>query len=104
MLETMRNELKNLKKKHEKEMKEMKEELEKKDSEIKSKENEITSTIKSPSKRKKSVVIINITDENRERVSNLLGGMLSNSDGTYSRTPMSETWAKNKEQRPSADK
>ena len=93
----MRNELKNQKEKYEKEMKEIKEELKKKDSEIKSKESEISSTVKSPLRGKKSVVIITITDENRDRVSNLLGGMLYNSDGTYSRTPMSETWAKNKD-------
>ena len=49
-----------------------------------------------PSKGRKSVLIINIT-ENRHRVNTLLGGMLDNGNGTYSSTPMSETWKNNKE-------
>merc|ERR1712033_122611 len=80
-----------------KEMKEVKEELERKYIEIRDRENMMASTMSTPSKGKKSVVIIDITDENRDRVSTLLGGMLSNDNGTYSRTPMSETWTKNKE-------
>ena len=71
MIETMKNEMKNQKKKHEKEIKEIKEELRKKDLEIKNKENEISSTVKTPPRGKKGVVIITITDENRDRVSNL---------------------------------
>ena len=119
MIDILRNEMKNLKKKHEKEMldsmkeelkrmhelkkvqekemKEIKEELERKNSEIRDRENIIASTKSTPSKGKKSVVVINITEENRDRVSILLGGMLSNSDGTYYRTPMSETWSRNKD-------
>ena len=96
MIETMKNEIKTQKKKHEKEMKEIKEILRKKDIEIKNKENEISSTIKTPPRGNRGVVIINITDENRDRVSILLGGMLQNGDGSFSRTPMSETWARNK--------
>merc|ERR1712121_477650 len=95
-LETMKNEMKNQKKKHEKEIEEMKEELRKKDLEIKNKEEEISSTVKTPPRGKKGVVVVQITEENKNRVSNLLGGMLQNDDGTLSRTPMSETWAKNK--------
>ena len=48
MIETMKNELKTQKKKHEKELKEIKEELRKKNLEIKNKENEISSTVKTP--------------------------------------------------------
>ena len=80
-----------------KEMKELKEELERKYVEIRDRENMMASAMSTPSKGKKSVVIIDITDENRDRVSTLLGGMLSNDNGTYSRTPMSETWTRNKE-------
>ena len=92
MLDSMKEELKKmheLKKMQEKEMKEIKEELERKNSEIR--ENVIASTMNTPSKGKKSIVVIDITEENRDRVSILLGGMLSNDNGTYSRTPMSET-------------
>ena len=71
-----------------KEMKEIKEELERSMTE---------NVMGTPSKGKKSVMIINITDENRDRVSTLLGGLLDNGNGTYSRTPMSETWKNNKE-------
>ena len=97
MIETMKNEIKTQKKKHEKELKEIKEELRKKNLEILNKENEISSTVKTPPRGKKGVVIITITDENRHRISNLLGGMLQNDDGSFSRTPMSETWARNKD-------
>ena len=95
-IESMKNEMKTQKKRHEKEIEEIKEELRKKNLEIKNRDSEISSTVKTPPRGKKGVVVIPITDENRDRVSNLLGGMLQNDDGSMSRTPMSETWAKNK--------
>ena len=70
------------------EMKEMKDELER---------SMLENVMGTPSKGRKSVLIINITDENRHRVNTLLGGMLDNGNGTYSSTPMSETWKNNKE-------
>ena len=100
MVDSLKEEIRKmqeLRKVQEREMKEMKEELERKNLEIRDRENMIASTRSTPSKGKKSVVIINITDENRDKVSTLLGGMLGNDDGSYSRTPMSETWSRNKE-------
>ena len=57
----------------------------------------LENVMSTPSKGKKSVLIINITEENRHRVNTMLGGMLDNGNGTYSSTPMSETWKNNKE-------
>merc|ERR1711895_225231 len=65
-IETMKNEMKNQKKKHEKEIEEIKEELRKKNLEIKNRDNEISSTVKTPPRGKKGVVVIPITDENRD--------------------------------------
>ena len=103
MVDSLKEEIRKMqesKKKQEREMKEMKEvkeELERKYIEIRDRENMMSSTMSTPSKGKKSVVIIDITDENRDRVSTLLGGLLSNDNGSYSSTPMSETWKNNKE-------
>merc|ERR1711895_416749 len=55
-----------------KKRKEMKEELRKKDLEIKNRESEISSTVKTPPRGKEGVVVITITDENRNSLSNLL--------------------------------
>merc|ERR1712121_260781 len=70
------------------EMKGMKDELER---------SMLENVMGTPSKGRKSVMIINITDENSHRVNTFLGGMLDNGNGTYSSTPMSETWKNNKE-------
>ena len=96
-LESIKNEMKVQKKKHSKQIEELKDELRRKDLEIKSKEEEITSTVVTPPRMKKGgVVVVQITEENKDRLSNIHNGCLVNEDGTLSRTPMSETWAKNK--------
>ena len=87
------------------ELRRLKEEKEVRDremEEMRMKNNELERTmtesiIGTPSKGKRSVTIIEITDENRDRVNIMLGGMLDNGNGTYSSTKMSETWKNNKE-------
>ena len=44
----------------------------------------------------KGVIVVNITEENEDKISYRYNGMIVNENGTLSQTPMSETWAKNK--------
>ena len=84
------------KRKHEEQMEEMKEELRRKELEMKNKEEEIKNTTESSPPLVKGVVVVEINDENEGQVSITHNGMIMNKDGTLSRTPQSETWAKNR--------
>ena len=44
----------------------------------------------------KGVIVVNITEENEDKISYMYNGMIVNENGTLSHTPMSETWAKNR--------
>ena len=93
-VDSLREELRRLKEEKELRDREM-EEMKKKNNELERSMTE--SIIGTPSKGKRSITIIEITDDNRDRVNIMLGGMLDNGNGTYSSTRMSETWKNNKE-------
>ena len=87
---------------HEEQVEKMNEELKRKEMEMKIKEEESRNKEHQDGTETtppliKGVVVVEINETNEGQVSTTHNGMLVNPDGTLSRTPQSETWAKNRE-------
>ena len=64
---------------------------------MKNKKEENRNVAETPIPLIKGVIVVEINDENEGQVSTIYNGMLVNENGTLSRTPQSETWAKNRD-------
>ena len=101
-IEAMKKEMAEQKRKYDEKVEEMKEELKRKELEVKNKEEEsrisgLQKVTETSPPLIKGVVVVEIDDKNEGQVSTTHNGMIVNADGTLSRTPQSETWAKNRD-------
>ena len=101
-IEAMEREMEEQRIKYEEQVEKMKEELKSKDLEMKSKKEEngnkeLQKGTETSPPVMKGVVVVEVNETNEGQVSLTHNGMLVNKDGTLSRTPQSEAWAKNRD-------